>query len=289
MRVFSELQWYPDRVLYQDLVFRLVQAKHDAWEYGDACFDFFKGKWTVDQYAQFWSLRLDFSAEQVLELGIYDGGSTAFWFESLQPQKMVALDIESRGDSAYFKRYVEQRGLAERLKTYWQTDQGDAARLLEIVAHEFHAPLDLVIDDASHLYALTKASFQTLFPLLRHGGLYIIEDWAWSFWRDYHTPNYPLRNQTPLSQLIWQLTEIIGSTQTFAPRENAEGSESVWRIPIRNITIFPHFVAIERGDLPADAFGKFDVEQFISRRPPLPPSKRWRSRLKRAAQALRGQ
>lgn len=192
MRAFSQLQWYPDRVLYQDLVFRLVQAKHDAWELGDACFNFFKGKWTVDQYAQFWSLRSDFSAGQVLELGIYDGGSAAFWFESLQPQKMVALDIESRGDSAYFKRYIEKRGLAERLKTYWQTDQGDAARLLEIVACEFGAPLDLVLDDASHQYVLTKTSFQTLFPLLRPGGLYIIEDWAWSFWREYHAPTHPL-------------------------------------------------------------------------------------------------
>jgi hypothetical protein len=50
------------------------------------------------------------------------------------------------------------------------------------VAHEFSAPLDLVIDDASHIYGPTKASFQALFPLLRPGGLYLIEDWAWAHW-----------------------------------------------------------------------------------------------------------
>ena len=40
-------------------------------------------------------------------------------------------------------------------------------------------PLDLVMDDASHLGPQTRASFETLFPRLRAGGLYIIEDWSW--------------------------------------------------------------------------------------------------------------
>ena len=35
-----------------------------------------------------------------------------------------------------------------------------------------------MIDDASHLYVETKASFEELFPRLRPGGLFIIEDWA---------------------------------------------------------------------------------------------------------------
>ncbi|MFP3608175.1 class I SAM-dependent methyltransferase, partial [Paraburkholderia sp. SIMBA_053] len=39
----------------------------------------------------------------------------------------------------------------------------------------------LVVDDASHFYEQTKTSFKTLFPLVRPGGLYIIEDWNWSF------------------------------------------------------------------------------------------------------------
>ena len=47
-----------------------------------------------------------------------------------------------------------------------------------IVDEEFDgAPLDLVIDDASHRLEPTRASFDMLFPRLRPGGLYIIEDW----------------------------------------------------------------------------------------------------------------
>jgi predicted methyltransferase len=63
------------------------------------------------------------------------------------------------------------------IKTYWGANQGNSTRLREIVHTEFQESLDLVIDDASHMYALTKKSFETLFPLLRPGGLYIIEDW----------------------------------------------------------------------------------------------------------------
>ncbi len=35
----------------------------------------------------------------------------------------------------------------------------------------------MVIDDCSHQLAATRSSFETLFPRLRHGGLYVIEDW----------------------------------------------------------------------------------------------------------------
>jgi len=38
--------------------------------------------------------------------------------------------------------------------------------------------LDVVVDDASHLYRLTVASFDALFQHLRSGGLYFIEDVA---------------------------------------------------------------------------------------------------------------
>ena len=55
-----------------------------------------------------------------------------------------------------------------------------AGALASIVAKEFEGePIDLVIDDASHLLEPTRASFEVLFPRLRTDGLFVIEDWAW--------------------------------------------------------------------------------------------------------------
>ena len=43
-----------------------------------------------------------------------------------------------------------------------------------------HGPFDIIIDDCSHIADLTISSFEVLFPLLNDGGLYIVEDMAWS-------------------------------------------------------------------------------------------------------------
>ncbi len=51
-------------------------------------------------------------------------------------------------------------------------------RVASILTQELQdRQINLVIDDASHLYQETKVSFETLFPLLRPGRLYVIEDW----------------------------------------------------------------------------------------------------------------
>ena len=87
----------------------------------------------------------------------------------------VELDPEPIEGLAEF---IEARGLADRVRPYYGVNQADRGRLTELTVHEFGAePLDLVIDDASHLLEETRSSFETLFPRLRPGGLYVIEDW----------------------------------------------------------------------------------------------------------------
>jgi hypothetical protein len=64
---------------------------------------------------------------------------------------------------------------------YGGVDQGDTARLAEIADEVFgEEPIDLVVDDCSHRYKLSHASFNELFPRLRPGGVYVIEDWPWA-------------------------------------------------------------------------------------------------------------
>src|SRR4030095_2496968 len=124
-------------------------------------------------------------SDSIFELGIWDGGSTAFWCEFFQPKKLVAVDLSLRTDSKYFERYIESRALQQRVKTYWGVDQQNSDELLRISQLEFKTSLDLVLDDASHHYRPTKSSFEALFPLIRPGGLYIIEDWAWAHWKEF--------------------------------------------------------------------------------------------------------
>jgi predicted O-methyltransferase YrrM len=113
----------------------------------------------------------------IVELGIAEGGSTALLALWAAPAKLVAVDLESRRLEA-LDEFIEQRGLGERVSAHYGVDQADGRRLQEIVIGEFgDAELDLVIDDASHHFGPTRASFEALFPYVREGGVYLIEDW----------------------------------------------------------------------------------------------------------------
>ena len=252
--MFEELVWHPDRMLLGDLVFRLEHYANDSWELGSECFRFYKIKSLVDQYARFWSRREDFRARNILELGIWDGGSIAFWFEYFSPDKCVGVDHKSKEDSQYFQRYKAFRGLEQRIRTYWETDQGDSARLREIVQAEFQGSLDLVIDDASHMYDLTKTSFETLFPLLRPGGLYVIEDWAWGHWPESVATDLHRSPQVALTKLVFEFVAATGSWQDQQPVKPL----------ISSISVFQGFTVVERGDLVLTIPSEFKLEAFIS-------------------------
>jgi methyltransferase family protein len=251
--LLERLAWRDDRMLLDDLVFRLALADTHDWELGEDCFHFYKTKSLIDQYAKYWLSNDGFVANRIVELGIWDGGSVAFWFEYFHPDKHVAIDILERKDTPYFQRYKASRGLESAIQTFWGTDQADSEALRRIIHSEFSGELDLVIDDASHIYKATKVSFETLFPFLRPGGLYIIEDWGWEYWESCYAPSYPLATERGLAKFLF---ELVGAT--------ASSSEL-----ISSMNIFQGFVVIERGGLHLSARSEFQTETFISRRPPL--------------------
>lgn len=260
--MFDRLIWKHDRVVLDDLVFRFGFYTDDQWELGGECFEFYKDKDLVDQYARLFAERPAFRAENVFELGIWRGGSVAFWSEILKPVKHVAVDLTTHGDSDYFQRYMKSGDLEGRIKTCWGVDQADGDKLREIVAQEFHGPLDLVIDDASHLYGPTRSSFETLFPLLRPGGLYIIEDWAWHHDKEYQTPDHPWALETPVTRLVFDLVEATGSSLTFIPAMRLS----------RGLTM------VERGEMTPQELQDFRLDDHIVRRPSPPLSRRLMAR-----------
>jgi predicted O-methyltransferase YrrM len=114
--------------------------------------------------------------QRIVELGIWLGGSVAFLTLAANPQKLVAIDIRPAA-SAKFDAWLESH--VEEVRPHYGVDQADGPRLRTILADEFAGdPLDLVVDDASHLLGPTRTSFNVLFPLLRPGGVYVIEDWG---------------------------------------------------------------------------------------------------------------
>jgi hypothetical protein len=216
-----------------DLVFEFTSDPFDArrGRTREGCFLMYKPPGLIRQLDDF--LRgSGFEARTVFELGIWQGGSTAFWFEYLRPDKHVAIDLLEREDSSCLRSYVSEHKLEDRLKTYWGVDQADGARLREIVNDEFSSGLDLVVDDASHQLDATRASFDALFPLLRPGGVYLIEDWAWEHLPSVQAGDHPWAGRRGLVELVGDLVEL---TVTAGGKRALE-----------KVTVYSGFVAVQR-------------------------------------------
>jgi hypothetical protein len=148
--------------------------------------------------------------KKVIELGVYQGGSVVFLDQFLKPERFSAIELSTVPIPA-LDAYISKN--AGRTKLYYGTSQDDVNRLNGIVEQDFGGELDLVVDDASHLYAQTRTSFATLFPKIRPGGLYIIEDWSWSFQEPYQDPANGWFGQSALVNLIVDLTEDMAMRQ----------------------------------------------------------------------------
>lgn len=123
----------------------------------------------------------------ILEIGVggYDdpesgGGSLRTWKRYFHRGMIYGVDI------------VEKESLAEQRITVLKGDQSDPAFLAELAAET--GPLDIVVDDGSHCSSDIITSFKHLFPHVRMGGLYVIEDMQTSYWPSFGGTSDELTN-----------------------------------------------------------------------------------------------
>jgi hypothetical protein len=131
------------------------------------------------------------------------------------------------------------------VRLHGNVPQADRTSLRRIVDEDFDGPLDVVVDDASHMYAPSLASFETLFPRLRPGGIYLIEDWAWAHHPRFQGPDAQWADEPALSNLVTRLVILAASRFDLVP----------------SIIIRPGFVAVTRGR--AEIGDDFDTERLI--------------------------
>jgi len=153
-----------------------------------------------------------FSPRSILELGIFQGGSYVLLDKLFKPRRMSAVEINQQ-PVAPLLHYVTA---TEGRFVHFSTSQSDRETLGRIVRDELSDELDLVVDDASHTYEQTKASFEILFPLLRPGGIYVIEDWSWAHAPRYQSPEAPFAKRHALSNLLFEQIMLMGSTALIA-------------------------------------------------------------------------
>jgi hypothetical protein len=110
---------------------------------------------------------------------------------------------------------------------------------------------DIIIDDASHNYPLSLASFNGLFPLLRPGGVYVLEDWGWAHWGGpWQERSHPEYNEAALSNLVVQAILSVTGGSGF----------------VANVKVTPNAAFIVRGPNPGSTLSIVDT--FVNRSRP---------------------
>ena len=98
----------------------------------------------------------------IFEIGIAQGGSLAMWQEYFPSARIFAIDIEPKPQfaNARVQTFVADQAKREQLRP----------------AIEAAGPVHILIDDGGHSMEQQQVSLGYLFPHVRPGGYYVIED-----------------------------------------------------------------------------------------------------------------
>ena len=193
----------------------------------------------------------ELAPKRIVELGIYKGGSAAL-LASLAPTDSThgARHGHRAGAGA---RAAHRRARAHRRDQdeHYGVDQGNVEALSALAVQDHgDAPLDLVVDDASHLLPPTRSRSSSCSPRLRPGGMFMIEDWAWAHYPEplWQEGGGFFHDRPALTNLVVELMMIAGT-----------GEDLVARINVLRDT-----VAITRGPLELD--GPLRLEDHFANR-----------------------
>ncbi|MDH5571739.1 MAG: class I SAM-dependent methyltransferase [Gammaproteobacteria bacterium] len=173
----------------------------------------------------------------VLEIGVggYDnpnagGGSLRSWKEYFPNATIYAIDI-------YDKRPHED----ERIKIF-KGSQVDEKFLLDVIAQT--GPLDIIIDDGSHVNEHIISSFGFLFQHLKDDGIYAVEDLQTSYWRNYGGSSFNLKSNKTAMNYFKQLTDSLN----YQEIDNPFYKPSYFDRHIVAMSFYHNMVFIQKGD-----------------------------------------
>jgi predicted O-methyltransferase YrrM len=152
-----------------------------------------------------------------LEIGVKQGGSLMIMQDYLGKEASITgIDIDPACAA------LAEEGLDVHIG-----DQSDAVFLAEIVRQR--GPFDIIVDDGSHIADHQLTSFFNLFPALKEGGVYIVEDLHTVFWTgEYQSSRYGINFYDFARGLVEKLSLNFADIRLFEryhqPREERPGA-----------------------------------------------------------------
>jgi len=183
---------------------------------------------------------------KVLEIGIQNGYSLKTWKQYFPFAEIFGIDIVDC-------KHMDE----ERIKTL-KGSQTDITFLNEI--NTTYGPFDIIIDDGSHFSTDMTISFNTLFPQLKSGGLYIVEDLHCLYWPQFRDGGKSFMKR--LSKLMnsvngrgkWGLADKKNEKEDSLFQKKRFGKPDWWDRNVEYIHLYRSIVFIRKYEN-GDSFG----------------------------------
>ncbi len=147
---------------------------------------------------------------KLLEIGVggYDnpnlgGESLRMWKKYFPFGLIFSIDI------------FDKSLLQENRVKIFKGSQRDNFFLTEVI-NEIGEP-DLIIDDGSHINEDVIETFELLFPKLKDGGIYVVEDTQTSYWKRFGGDSDNLNNPRTMMNYFKRLTDGLNNKEFVTP------------------------------------------------------------------------
>jgi MycE methyltransferase N-terminal len=193
------------------------------------------GRWYTPHYQRHFEPYRELPVK-VLEIGIggYDaidagGESLRMWKHYFRRGLIYGLDIFTK------------TGVEESRLSVVQGDQGDEG-FLDSLGREL-GPFDIIIDDGSHMSHHVLASFNALFPHVKPGGIYVVEDLGTAYWPAWGGATDPAAQYKSI-EFIKSLVDGLHHSEQI---RDGNGGPSMTESTVTGMHLYHNLALIEKG------------------------------------------
>jgi len=192
---------------------------------------------------------------RMMEIGIQSGGSMMMWRHAFGDNLNQLIGVDINANTKAWEKF----GSNVKVEIGSQAN----ASFLESLTNKYRNGIDVILDDGSHLPGYTILTFVKLWPLVRAGGVYMIEDlhgpnpvydWIYFGYRD--------------SQINWP--GIMGAESKKGPKlglapgnmgffnqwqGGGAGTPSALQADVYSVNAYPYMLTIRKREKPLKVVG----------------------------------
>jgi hypothetical protein len=146
----------------------------------------------------------------LLEIGVGGYKSPTLGGESLRMWKRYFPNGRINSIDIYDKSFHKEKRI-----NIFRGDQTDETFLGNVI-DEISSP-DIIIDDGSHQNDHVIKTFNILFPFLKIGGIYVVEDVQTSYWKGFGGDSENLMNPSTIMNYFKKLTDCLNYKEFIKP------------------------------------------------------------------------